>query len=528
MKKRHQELVDGYCSGILTDAEFVELENALRENPELQETLLEYRALESALRVSAAAETAQQIPKRAIGFFGQWRTQVYAVAATIALLLSGATIVWLSSPELDPLENPQYDDGVAVLTRALEAVWEGGKQPEPGDSIPPGHWKLSSGSAELEFYNGASVILQGPADLEIVSADGGILHAGKLRAQVPEHAHGFTITSPDVKLVDLGTAFGMDVDAVDGTDVHVFEGSVHLYETQPGLSREEGSELVAGEGRRVSLTAGSSSISIEPSDFLGPVELNRQSKERLQFKYSSWRNEFEESLSDPRLLVRYGFEQELEYTRLLRNSSSNGEPGLVGSIIGARWSDGRWPGKEALDFKRPSDRVRITIPGEYESMTLAAWVRVDGFDYDYCSLMLSDGWDRPGAVHWQISKKGYISLAVWNGPDENKIPGRNINNSIAAFIIEPSDFGRWMHIAAVYDGSSGTVRHYRNGELIGEVAVSPVVPLNIGDALIGNWSPAPHSVNQIRNFNGRMDDFAVFGDAFSPSEIERLYSVGKP
>ncbi|MDA0350536.1 MAG: hypothetical protein O3C20_24425, partial [Verrucomicrobia bacterium] len=213
MKKRHQELVDGYCSGILTDAEFVELENALRENPELQETLLEYRALESALRVSAAAETAQQIPKRAIGFFGQWRTQVYAVAATIALLLSGATIVWLSSPELDPLENPQYDDGVAVLTRALGAVWEGGKQPEPGDSIPPGHWKLSSGSAELEFYNGASVILQGPADLEIVSADGGILHAGKLRAQVPEHAHGFTITSPDVKLVDLGTAFGMDVDA---------------------------------------------------------------------------------------------------------------------------------------------------------------------------------------------------------------------------------------------------------------------------------------------------------------------------
>ncbi|MBT5813045.1 MAG: hypothetical protein HOI15_01655 [Opitutales bacterium] len=522
MNRRHQELVDGYCSGILSDAEFAELEVALRENPSIRETLLEYRALESALRVSAASEAVQQFSIPEFGFFDRWRAQIYTLAATIAILLTGAAVFFMKESSIQAIEEPRYDLGVAVLTRTIEAEWEGEWVPAPGDSIPPGHWKLSGGSAELEFYNGASVILQGPADLEIVSANGGILHSGKLRAQVPEHAHGFTITSRDVELVDLGTAFGMEVDATDGTDVHVFEGSVLLFSPQPGTPRNGGRELLAGEGSRVSLTGGSSSISIEPTDFLSPGELNRRSKEHLQFKYTSWRNEFEESLGKSNLLARYGFEQDLEHTRLLSNSSSNSDPGLVGSIVGARWSTGRWPGKEGLDFKRPSDRVRITVPGNYESMTLATWVRVDGFDYGYCSLLLSDGWDREGSVHWQISKKGYISLAVWNGPDMER------HNSKAELIIEPSDFGRWMHLVATYDGASGTVRHYRNGELVGNVIASPVVPLSIDDALIGNWSPAPHSPNQIRNFNGRMDDLAIFSEALSSTEIQALYEAGKP
>ena len=85
-----------------------------------------------------------------------------------------------------------------------------------------------------------------------------------------------------------------------------------------------------------------------------------------------------------------------------------------------------------------------------------------------------------------------------------------------------------MHLAAVYDGESGTVRYYHNGNAIGVFAVTPLVPLQIGDALIGNWSPAPHSRNQIRNFNGRMDDLAIFREALTPGEIQELHRAGKP
>lgn len=312
--------------------------------------------------VTAAAETARQPAQRETGAVGAWRPGIYALAASLAVLLTGwATGLWLRAPAPQSLETTSFDRGVAVLSRTFAVEWAGGEGPQAGDSLPPGRWKLASGIAELEFYNGASVILQGPADLEITSADGGILHAGKLRAQVPEHARGFTITSPDVKLVDLGTAFGMEVGAPGGTEVQVFEGKVQLYEPRPGSVPNPGDipgdELVAGQGRRMSADGGATPIPVLSSAFLSPTDLNRKSHERLELKSTAWWTEFKRSVADPRLVARYGFEPESDNTRLLSNHSANGDPGLVGSIVGARWSEGRWPGKQALDFKRPGVRV---------------------------------------------------------------------------------------------------------------------------------------------------------------------------
>ena len=48
-EQRDLELVNGYCSGCLTDAEFLELEDRLRESGDLRQLLVEYRAVETAL-----------------------------------------------------------------------------------------------------------------------------------------------------------------------------------------------------------------------------------------------------------------------------------------------------------------------------------------------------------------------------------------------------------------------------------------------------------------------------------------------
>src|SRR5262249_53677488 len=87
---------------------------------------------------------------------------------------------------------------------------------------------------------------------------------------------------------------------------------------------------------------------------------------------------------------------------------------LDGEIIGCEWSEGRWPDKGALDFKRPGDRVRIQVPETYESLTFLAWVRVDSFDQKLSALMLTDGWDE-GAPHWQLTDQGTVLLGV-RGP----------------------------------------------------------------------------------------------------------------
>ena len=60
LSDRQLFLIDGYCSGSLTDEEFKELEDQLRENQQLRRTLVEYRSLETTLRATATAGVIQQ------------------------------------------------------------------------------------------------------------------------------------------------------------------------------------------------------------------------------------------------------------------------------------------------------------------------------------------------------------------------------------------------------------------------------------------------------------------------------------
>jgi hypothetical protein len=177
------------------------------------------------------------------------------------------------------------------------------------------------------------------------------------------------------------------------------------------------------------------------------------------------------------------------------------------------------------------------VPGTYASVTLAAWVRIDGFDYAFNSLLLSDGSARQGALHWQIYRKGSVVLTVKGTRTE-------MNRKFAVeFKLEPSDFGRWMHFVAVYDGEKKTISHYRDGRLLETFPLDRVVPVAIGDAQIGNWSPygrvAPTNGDnaenglgglkkKIRNLNGRIDDFVILSDALVAIEIMNLYDTGVP
>jgi hypothetical protein len=523
---RHRELIDGYCSGSLNEEEFAELEAALRKDMGLRRQLLEHRMLDSDLRSFASADLRMSPNSdehvRDAGTIRRLRIEVWAMAAAIAALFAGVAFLGLRevSPNSVAYVEPGLDHGVAVLTKVVDAEWKDriGRQ---GDSMAPGRWKLVAGAVEMEFYSGASVILEAPAELEIVSANGGILHAGKLRAQVPLHAHGFTITTNDVQLVDLGTSFGIEVGADTGTAIHVFDGKVELFGKNRDRRLGEGYELLAGEGRNVNRTGEASAIEVSPAEFLSPSEIESRSQIRLQRRHESWRASATTLSEDSRLLARYDFEPAAD-ARNLVNRSLRMHDGLDGAIIGARWGEGRWPGKGALDFKRPGDRVRIDVPGESSSLTLAAWLRIDGFDNQLHSLLLSDGWDRLGALHWQIHKDGFVELAVWNS-----IADRT-NNSRASFVMQPSDFGRWMQLAVVYDGESSMVTHYRDGELLGAARLPTVVPLAIGNAEIGNWTPPPKDSRQIRHFNGRMDEMLIFEGALSANEIFELYQNGKP
>jgi hypothetical protein len=418
------------------------------------------------------------------------------------------------------------DNSVAVLLRAPGAVWgETDVSTRVGAPLRAGWLRLKSGHAHIEFYSGATVILEGPAELQLVSRSEAFCSRGKLRASVPQQAQGFTITTPTLDLVDRGTEFGLTVGVPGGpgdhTEVHVFQGKVEVHETGPNRQ----TELTTGEGVRVDGAGAARSIPADPTGFLTAQALAERSTKQTLLRHQDWLTASAALRWDPSLVAYYTFQPEPDqsWTRTLFDQAGDRRQAHDGAIVGCEWSAGRWPGKRGLEFKQVSDRVRVHVPGAFQSLTLAAWVRVDALPNVNNSLLMSDAW-KDGGVHWQIGEAGKLVLGI-QGPG-----GKNGAHYHAHDVFTPERFGTWVHLAVVYDRDAGRVTHYVDGQPA--AAPEPTqfdIPLRIHDAEIGNWNLASHRNNcPVRFFSGCMDELMLFSRALSDADVERLCKQGRP
>src|SRR5262249_10888427 len=149
--------------------------------------------------------------------------------------------------------------------------------------------------------------------------------------------------------------------------------------------------------------------------------------------------------------------------RVLRNRSQADLPSLNGAIVGCHWTEGRWPGKAALEFKGVEDRVRLDGPGEFRSMTLSCWVRIDGFDRRLSSLFLTDGHDI-GEAHWQFTNNGQLLLGV-------EAEHLHSEEYLSPSLLRPTDLGRWIHLACVYNDEAREVVHFIDGERVCSIPI---------------------------------------------------------
>jgi len=87
----------------------------------------------------------------------------------------------------------------------------------------------------------------------------------------------------------------------------------------------------------------------------------------------------------------------------------------------------------------------------------------------------------------------------------------------------PERFGRWTHLAVVFDPALKEVRHYANGELLASSSLKETAPLKIGIAELGNWNDRRNQGGvAIRHLSGAMDEFALWDRALSTAEIAAL------
>jgi len=531
------EAVAAVCHGLISEGQARALNELLRENPAARDEYI--LRLELHARLASDPDLiaeGQPVPVhesmsgqphlapwsgRPVKEAKRWwrRREAWAVAAVALLLLTA--IGWWRSTLLRSVDVPGTTSmAVAMLDRAVDAKWAtAGERPQLGGPLEPGALRLESGMVQVVFYSGARVVIEGPAEFGLVGPDELSFRLGRLTAEVAPQAVGFRVVTPQARVTDVGTAFGLDV-TEDATELHVFEGKVELEPVHGSGVRvlEEGTATAVEESRRPR------PIFMDAWKFASLFELQQRSVAAEASRYERWRQAGERLNDDPSLLVRLDFEGGARDDWRLLNACKRRTAVTDGTVIGCQWTNGRWPDKRALEFQSVNDRVRLSVPGEFESLTLAMWVRVQGLDRRINSLFMSDGF-AAGTIHWSIRNDGVLGLTLIG-------PGvRNYEIVATPPVLTLDRLGMWVHLAVVVDGPRRRVVQYVDGFPVGTQTHRMEPPFTVGESELGNWNAEGFPGNDpflIRNFSGAMDEFCLFARALGDDEIRELYRRGKP
>lgn len=407
-----------------------------------------------------------------------------ATAACAALLIGGG-LWWQTSQRV-------------IATVVNDA---GSEELANGRSIRKETHHINTGVVELMTSHGARITIEAPAEFRFESAQRLRMTKGRLSAEVPPSAKGFTVITPSGEAVDLGTHFGVDVPASGAAEIHVFQGEV--------IARASGDKKALNlQGGSAAMMEGGMSVERElrSSAFIQAGEMNG-----LSAGLSSGQRVRSEAatgalLKDPALIA------------LLDFKSGEAQPGVYRTV------QGRWPGSRAAEFVNVGDHLKLDIGGEREwpQLTLAAWVRLDRLGAPYQSLLHTDGWSKgnPGQVHWMVTQLMTMRLAL----NANTLsPGSDETNGYpdSRTSVLPEQ-GRWAHLATVYDAEKRTVRFYLNGRFDKESRQAVAHPARLGKAQVGNWD------RQDRKLSGRMDELLLLGRAMTDEEIRALFEAGNP
>ena len=523
-----QLLVTAWLDGRMTEAESLTLQEELRTNPIARAEFHRWTKLDAAIReqaermTSAEATCTSVLARPVREWFSLKSAGWIATAASILF----AVALWSRSPLQSKTLEPT-SSGCAMLSQVFDANFEN-TAVRSGDTLMPGVIKLSKGLAQIEFFSGATVLVEGAAEIEIVSAWEARCVSGRVRVHVPSAAKGFLMHAPGMTLEDLGTEFGLNVDSkMQSSEVHVFDGEVIAHP-----NANEQTSLTQGMGLARDAMGKTVAVST-PQDFLSINELQTLLKERQSRRFDEWQAWSKRARTDQRLIAYYTFKHWTDdrWDRIVNNFAEPRQKQRTGGAVGARWIEGRWPGKEALEFKRPGDRVRMNIEGVYSAISMECWVKVDSVDKKYNSLLLTDGYDN-GEPHWQIYEDGSLMFSIMYRP-ANVPKAAKYNQMYYSKPVFTSDsLGRWHHVAVTYDGETGTVIQYFDGKKVSrEISTlhQPGREIVFGPCEIGNWGlPTPIHEFPIRNLNGAIDEFSIYREVLSPAEIQEHFTAGKP
>jgi len=546
LPEREQEWVDAYLSRKIDEESFGQLQERMLESANLRAVMRRYLALDTSLHAKAGGEQSpwaeleeqKSAPKadKIIGIFPIAAAAAAAFFLGLGLMHFGAktkNASGVAKDRFDQFEQSEKEpqaEGFAVVGGVYDVAW-GDQQGElrEGDTLGAESLRLAAGTVEIQFFSGAMMTLEGPAEISLKSAWEAFCVEGSVRMRVPPAARGFKLNAPSTAIVDLGTEFGLEVRGGKG-HVEVFDGEI-------ALTHQGEKEQILKKGRAMGLDPNGPSVDVTTGQVAFPDagRFGVRAAQELRSDYERWEAHRDALAGDKRLLAYYTFDQG-PAGRLMPNLTIPRNPQFDGAVVMAELVAGRWLGlNSALEFRRPGSRVRVNIPGEFSALTFSCWVRIDSLDRQYSALFMGDGYEN-GEPHWQIRNDGKMMLSVMVDEDARHPIYPEKTRFHHVYYSPPmwnrAMSGQWVHLSSVYDPAHRAVSHYVNGARVSREAIEPlflVEKLRIGNGEIGNWGQPfrEDPTFAIRNLNGRMDEFVIFHAALSDQEIASLFEKSR-
>ncbi len=564
MVVNHDELfrlLEGYCRGALPPDEFSHLAGLLRVDASARRFYIEYMDLHTALQWEQSAN--RDLPELSedqfgplpgtdyrrpvLGFLGDaahWTHDYFSQPGPLSILAAAIFMVCLISilnilpaPTYEPSRSnhvcttttsgtgfqPVKKEGklnfVARITGLHNCRWAAdGRAPYGFDHMTVGReLKLDAGLVEITYYNGAKVVLEGPVEFTVEQANACRLDIGKLTAKVSKSAVGFTVETPDMSIVDLGTEFGVEIDDDGIAAVHVFIGRVEAeLVAQNGAAPKK---VQISQGQAVRFDRQQQTIDRVTADH-GRFVRNVRMPEAGAL---AWADVL--SLSGP--ITHYTFDD----PENLGKNSGLGADGVVQNGVTA--APGRPGHGTAADFGTDDTRqievaavdTRAFSPGGAggTGITVAAWVKTTytaGRSNIFFSYDATD--EDAGTNRDELLLE--LREGVPNAFVRDKFAYDPGSHEIDLYHESIAD-GNWHHVALTLSaGDNKTLRLYVDGVLSTEGQSIEIDNINlrcsrVGRRLLGDDFDYDH--------HGLIDDLVIFRRAFSAEEIEQWHKTGK-
>ena len=208
------------------------------------------------------------------------------------------------------------------------------------------------------------------------------------------------------------------------------------------------------------------------------------------------------------------------------DATGNGHDGTLEN--GPTWTQADVKmGKGALAFDGSDDRIVVESfdVADGTGITLAAWIKLEGFNDDTRIISKAEGGGTP-EHYWAL---------LLSGNGENDIECRlrtDVGATSRVTVPDGQDVVAdvWTHVAVTWDASDPNIRFYKDGQ---EIHVVPKAGGAVGEGPgvkigIGNQSVDAGAGNMDRPFHGILDDVAIWNRGLTPEELSEMMTNGIP